>query len=452
MSTKSKQRTSTVKVGVLTLVSIALLVVCLLWLRGRALSGGDLMHATFHDVNGMKEDAPVQMMGIRVGFVEKIEPKKANGEYLVDVYFRLNKDLSVKVPKGSLLSIEQSGLIGEQFLEITPPQLREVTLTTFKEPAKAIQKDIPVKFLYEQGYVQVGRVENVEQTKDGNLVRHRLFYRVTLPGALMPEDPLFELTLDKNSEYYLRILPKEPYLAQAPKNESDSPFTVEEPMRLKRFLEIQMASAEALKLTNDKINQLLSDETIDSLHSTVKNTEVLTAQAHEVMDTANRLFQTTREDLDRLVGVSEQLAQNVSEVSANINDIIGDPKLKGEMSSTIASLRESSNAMRELLNDPALKETIHATRDTSKNANELMLTLRKTAQDKDLQNRMERITIQLDSSLTKLNSVLGNVDELTDDKDQSLKGIVEDTRQTAENMKKLSGKFSGHFTLFKLLF
>lgn len=452
MSTKSKQRTSTVKVGVLTLVSITLLVVCLIWLRGRALSGGDLMHATFHDVNGMKEDAPVQMMGIRVGFVEKIEPKEQHGQYLVNVYFRLNKDLPVNVPKGSLLSIEQSGLIGEQFLEITPPQLREVTLTTFKEPAKAIQKGIPVKFLYEQGYVRVGTVENVEQTKDGNLVRHRLFYRVTLPGALMPEDPLFELTLDKNSEYYLRILPKEPYLAQAPKNNSGSPFTVEEPMRLKRFLEIQMASAEALKLTNDKINQLLSDETIDSLHSTVKNTEVLTAQAHEVMDTANRLFQTTREDLDRLVGVSEQLAKNVSEVSANINDIIGDPKLKGEMSSTIASLRESSNAMRELLNDPALKETIHTTRDTSKNANELMLTLRKTVQDKDLQNRMERITIQLDSSLTKLNSVLGNVDELTDDKDQSLKGIVEDTRQTAENMKKLSGKFNGHFTLFKLLF
>lgn len=450
MSTTSKQRTSTVKVGVLTLVSIALLVVCLLWLRGRMLSGGDLFSVWFHDVNGMKEDAPVQMMGIRVGFIEEIKPEKRNGEYGVWVRFRLNKDLPVSVPKGSLLSIEQSGLIGEQFLEITPPQLREVTLTTFKEPAKAVQSGIPVKFLYEQGYVRVGTVENVEQTKDGNLVRHRLFYRVTLPGALMPQDPLFELTLDKSNQYYLRILPKEPYLAQAPSKQLE--FTVEEPMRLKRFLEIQMDSAEALKLTNDKINQLLSDETIDSLHSTVKNTEVLTAQAHEVMDTANRLFQTTREDLDRLVGVSEQLAKNVAEVSANINDIIGDPKLKGEMSSTIASLRESSNAMRELLNDPALKETIYATRDTSKNANELMMTLRKTAQDKDLQERMDRITIQLDSSLTKLNTVLSNVEELTDDKDQSLKSIVEDTRETAENMKKLSGKFSGRFTLFKLMF
>lgn len=450
MSTVSKQRTSTVKVGVLTLVSLALLVVCLIWLRGRSLNSGELKEVWFQDVNGMKEDAPVQMMGIRAGFIEDVEPSKKNGEYGVWVRFRLNKDLPLEVPRGSMLSIEQSGLIGEQFLEITPPQLQEVTLTTFKEPAKAIKAGIPVKFLYEEGYVRVGTVEDVEQTRDGNLVRHRLSYRVTLPGALMPEDPLFELTLDKNGEYYLRILPKEPYLAKAPSK--GLYFTVEEPMRLKRFLEIQMASAEALKLTNDKINQLLSDETIDSLHSTVKNTEVLTARAQDVMDTANALFLTTQQDLNRLVGVSEQLAQNVSEVSANINDIIGDPKLKGEMNSTIASLRESSNAMKELLNDPALKETIHTTRDTSRNANELVMTLRNTVQDEDFQNRMERITVKLDTSLTKLNEVLNNVDRLTDDKDQTLKGILEDTRETAENMKKLSGKFSGRFTLFKLMF
>jgi ABC-type transporter Mla subunit MlaD len=450
MSTVNKQRASTIKVGALTMVSILLLMVSLIWLRGRGLDSGEVRTEWFHDVNGMKEGAPVQMMGIRVGFVESVIPARRHGEYGVKVSFRLNKDLGVTPPKGSMLSIEQSGLIGEQFLEITPPRLREVTLTTFQEPAKAIQKGIPVKFLYEQGYMQVGTVEAVEQSRDGNLVRHRLSYRVTLPGASMPEDPLFELTLDKTGEYYLRVLPKEPYLAQAPPK--NIYFTVEEPMRLKRFLEIQMASAEALKLTNEKINELLSDETIDSLHSTVKNTEVLTAQAHEVMNSATALFQTTRDDLDRLVGVSEQLAQNVSEVSANINGIIGDPKLKGEMSSTIQSLRESSSAMKNLLNDPALKETIYTTRDTSKNANELMLTLRKTAQNQDLQNRMERISIKLDSSLTQLNAVLGNVDELTDDQDQTLKGILDDTRETAKNMKNLSAKLNGRFALFKLLF
>ncbi len=450
MNTANRQRTSTVKVGLLTLISITLLVISLIWLRGRGLDSGELRTEWFQDVNGMKEGAPVQMMGIRVGFVESVKAAKRDGEYGVQVAFRLNKNLGVQIPKGSMLSIEQSGLIGEQFLEITPPRLREVTLTTFKEPAKAITAGIPVKFLYEKGYIRVGTVENVEQTRDGNLVRHRLFYRVTLPGAVMPEDPLFELTLDKNGKYYLRILPKEPYLAQVP--DKNLQFTVEEPLRLKRFLEIQMDSAEALRLTNEKINELLSDETIESLHSTVKNTEVLTAQAHEVMNTANALFQTTRVDLDRLVGVSEQLAQNVSDVSTNINHIIGDPKLKSELGSTIASLRESSNAMKQLLNDPALKEALYATRDTSKNANQLMMTLRKTAQDADLQNRVDSITAKLDSSLTRLNTVLSNVDALTDDEDKQVDAILNDTREAARNLKVLTKKFNGHFTLFKLLF
>lgn len=450
MNTANRQRTSTVKVGLLTLISITLLVVSLVWLRGRGLDSGELRSEWFQDVNGMKEGAPVQMMGIRVGFVESVTAAKRDGEYGVQVAFRLNKNLGIQIPKGSMLSIEQSGLIGEQFLEITPPRLREVTLTTFKEPAKAITPGIPVKFLYEKGYIRVGTVENIEQTRDGNLVRHRMFYRVTLPGAVMPEDPLFELTLDKNGQYYLRILPKEPYLAQVP--DKNLEFTVEEPLRLKRFLEIQMDSAEALRLTNEKINELLSDETIESLHSTVKNTEVLTAQAHEVMNTANALFQTTRVDLDRLVGVSEQLAQNVSDVSTNINHIIGDPKLKSELGSTIASLRESSNAMKQLLNDPALKETLYATRDTSKNASQLMMTLRKTAQDADLQNRVDSITAKLDSSLTRLNTVLSNVDALTDDEDKQVDAILNDTREAARNLKILTKKFNGHFTLFKLLF
>jgi phospholipid/cholesterol/gamma-HCH transport system substrate-binding protein len=450
MSTASKQRTSTVKVGVLTVVSLTLLVFSLIWLRGRGLAGGTHYDVLFRDVNGMREGSAVQMMGIRVGFVDEIRPVVKNKRFYVNVSFTINKDLNLKIPKGSKLSIEQSGLIGEQFLEITPPQQREVTLTTFKAPAKPIEKGIPVKFLYEQGYLQVGQVEKVDPYKDGNLMRYRLFYRITLPGAEMPDDPLFELTLDKNGEYYLRILPREPLIAQAP--DPNLQFTVENPMRLKRFLEIQMESAEALKLTNDKINQLLSEETIDSLHSTIKNTEVLTARATEVMDNANLLFQTTRQDLNRLVTVSEQLVSNVSSVSNNINEVIGDPKLKSEINTTIASLRESSNSMRDLLNDPALKETIYLTRDTSKNASELLATLRQTAQDRDLQNRMEHIVTQLDTSLTKLNEVLVNVDQLTDDKDQTMKGILEDTREAAKNMRELTGKFNGRFTLFKLLF
>ena len=451
MSIAGKQRTATVKVGVLTLLSISLLVFSFIWLRGWGVANGPKETVRFHDINGMREGSVVQMMGIRVGTVTDITPVYQDNNFYVDVSFSINKDLHLQIPKGSRLSIEQSGLIGEQFMEITPPQLHQVTLTTFKEPAKAIVEGIPVKFLYETGYMQVGSVKHVEKTKDNNLVRYRLSYLITLPGAEMPEDPLFELTVDQAGQYYLRILPREPVVAKAP--DPDLVYTVEDPMRFKRFMDIQMESAVALKLTNDKINQLLSDETIDSLHGTIKNTEVLTARAGEVMENANLLFKTTREDLSSLVGVSQRLMQDVSTVSKNVNALIGDPKLKQEVQETIVSLRQSSDAMQSLLNDPALKETIVNTRDTSRNASQLMLTLRKTAQDQDLQNRMGHIVTQLDTSLNKLDAVMNNVDQLTDgNKNQEIQAILSDTRASAQNLKQLSRKFNGHFTLFKLLF
>lgn len=446
----SASRSSTIKVGVLTLVSLALLVFSLLWLRGRGLAGGETYTVLFKDVDGMREGSAVQMMGIRVGFVDRIQAEQRGGRYYVRVTFNINPDLGVTIPKGSLLAIEQSGIIGEKFLEVTPPQLREITLSTFKTPAQEVKEGLPVKFLYEEGYMEVGKVEKVDKQTDANLVRHRLYYRITRPGALMPEDPLYELVLDENQHYFLRILPSEPVLVQAP--DPNLIFTVENPLRMKRFLEIQMESAEALKVTNEKITQLFSDETIGTLQNTVKNTEILTARANDVLDSANKLFTSTSRDLEQLVAVSQELAVNVNQVSNNINTVIGDPKLQADLKSTVASLEQSTNSLNTLLSDPALAETIALTRDTSRNAAELVSYLRTTAHDTRLHERLDKTMTLMTGSLTRLDRILADVEGLTDDDDQSLKGIITDTRQTAENLKRFSDTINKRFTLFRLMF
>jgi ABC-type transporter Mla subunit MlaD len=266
----------------------------------------------------------------------------------------------------------------------------------------------------------------------------------------LPEDPVFELALNKNRHYELRILPGDGKLVAAP--EPGAFFTVENPLRMKRFLEIQMESAEALKLTNDKINQLMSDETISTLQSTVKNTELLTARAGGVLDSARELFRTTQAELGRLVSVSEQLAENVSSVSRNVNEIVGDPRLRSELSSTVSSLRNASHSMQTLLDDPALKETILNAQSASVDAAELTRSLRQTWGSPVMQQRLDRVSNQLDVSLVQLNRVLSTVEQSVDGKDERLKGIVEDTRATAQNLRAFSDKLKGRFTLFKLLF
>ncbi|MBX2861824.1 MAG: MCE family protein [Vampirovibrio sp.] len=443
------QRSSAVKVGVLFVISLSLLVFVLIWLSGRSLVGGEQHTVLFKDVDGMREGAPVQIMGIRVGFVDRIQAVEVSDKYYVEVGFSIN-DATIEVPEGSKLAIEQSGIIGEKFLEITPPQLQEVSITTFSNPAKAIEAGLPVKFLYQEGLLSVGAVEKVDKHMDENLVRHKLFFRITRPGALLPRNPIYELVLDDNQEYFLRIISDEPVLTDMP--DKDLIFTVENPLRIKRFLEIQLDSAEALTVTNEKISELLSDETIATLNNTLKNTEVMTARATEVLDSANALFQSAGHDLAKLVETSDMLAKNVTVVSENVNELIGDPKLKQDVVSIADSLESSSKALSDILDDPALKETLAATRDTSRDAAVLVAQLKKAATDEDLQQRLDSSITTLNDSLTKLSEVLGEVDTLMDEEDASLREMIQDTKETTENMKEFSEKLNGRFLLFRLLF
>jgi methyl-accepting chemotaxis protein len=152
------------------------------------------------------------------------------------------------------------------------------------------------------------------------------------------------------------------------------------------------------------------------------------------------------------VGVSEELAANVSSVSKNVNTILGDPRLRGELNETAASFKESSAALKGLLNDPSLKMSLTNANKASSDAAELMSALKTTWGSPEQQQRLVRVTSDLDTSLNQLNKLMNTLDQSVDGKDDNLKAIMDDTRQTAKNLRQLSDKFSGHFTLFKLLF
>ncbi|MCA9799205.1 MAG: MCE family protein, partial [Cyanobacteria bacterium HKST-UBA04] len=68
-----QHRTATVKVGLLTIIALVVLTSTVIWLRGRSLGGGVRYEVIFNDVDGLRKGAPVQFMGIRVGYIEDIK-------------------------------------------------------------------------------------------------------------------------------------------------------------------------------------------------------------------------------------------------------------------------------------------------------------------------------------------------------------------------------------------
>jgi len=75
---------------------------------------GYTVHATFPNVGGLRTGTPVEIAGVDIGWVERIELKN----YQARVDFRIKN--GIELPEDSIASIRTKGLIGEQFVRISP--------------------------------------------------------------------------------------------------------------------------------------------------------------------------------------------------------------------------------------------------------------------------------------------------------------------------------------------
>jgi phospholipid/cholesterol/gamma-HCH transport system substrate-binding protein len=71
--------------------------------------------AKFNDVTGLKVNAPVQMYGVEIGFVEKIGIDNENS--MSSVTLRIRKD--VRLTDDTIASVKTSGLIGDKYVKIS---------------------------------------------------------------------------------------------------------------------------------------------------------------------------------------------------------------------------------------------------------------------------------------------------------------------------------------------
>ena len=93
---------SSVKVGILALISLSIFFVTVLWVKGRSFSSAERIEIHFKDVNGMRPGSGVQMMGYRVGQVEEIVPVVDGSASYVKLKFVITAP-NIQIPKASAL-------------------------------------------------------------------------------------------------------------------------------------------------------------------------------------------------------------------------------------------------------------------------------------------------------------------------------------------------------------
>ena len=449
---------SSFKVGLLTLIALVLLVGIVFKVKGRAFSSAKRIEVQFQDVNGMRPGAGVQMMGIRVGQVEEIQPVINGDKSHVNVKFVITEP-NISIPKASVFTIQQSGLIGELFLEVTPPKKRIVYVPM--NNYNVLDKNDAVQMKLDEKYYNIGQITNIEVvSKDvipysmqENIKTNHAYkveYIVDLPGLILPQF-LKGVAVRDHDAYKLRISTLDDVVLPYPNQ--TSPYTIIEPMRIADFMDWQYKAAESLTETNQKINELLSEQVIAELKMSVSNINDLTSQTSSTMAKINELIDSSKGDIEKLMAMMEQATKDFNSITNNVNGIIGDTKFKNTIYTTADSVDQLARNLNKLIgNDDEAQKMAEDLRAITHNVNEISSYINSLTKDEQLKKDLTRAVNNVNNAMCDISKTLATVNKLTPEKKTELQQIIEDTSATTSNLKKFSEKLNKRFLLFRLLF
>ena len=397
------------------------------------------------------------MMGLRVGQVEEITPVINGEKSYVKLKFVITEP-NITIPKASTLSIQQSGLIGEQFLEIMPPRTRTTYLPVVSKDL--ILKNDPVQIKLDNKYYDVGYIKDAHvvitkaiplemQNKVQTTHAYKIDYVVNLPGLILPEFMKGEIITDSGVKK-MRIAPLDDVAMSYPPQ--TSPYTIIEPMRMSDFMDLQYKAAESLTETNMKVNELLSEKVIADLKQSVVNINELTAQATTTIEKAEKLIETSNNDLDEMIKMMEKFSSDFHKITKLAEDVVGDPKFKPTMFEATEALTKFTNNVNNILDQADAKQLSSDLTSIISNVNEISNSVNMMTKDQKLKDHLLGTVDNVNKAMVDLSNALEVVNSLDDCQKKDVTMTLTDIAATAKNLRKFTEKLNKRFLLFRLMF
>lgn len=402
-------------------------------------------------------------MGLRVGQIEEITPVITQGDSYVNVKFVITEP-GIKIPDGSEISIQQSGIIGEKFVEITPPNMNYVylPLKTDKTPIGVKTGDNVEVYTFnekEEHFSAVGVIKSAETVDRLSLpLELREQYSTTYVAKIgfvlnvanfeLPKVYEPKITVS-NSQNVLRLNTKSSkvyYIA------SNFPYTIKEPVRIREFLDLQLQAAKALNETNNKINAVLSEDVIVDIKDALRNVKTISLKTTELIDKTTALVEGSKNDIDALLKMANQLSAELALLANNLNTIAGDPEFQKSIVSMTKSLDTSAKQISDILSDEKTQETLIYLNETMKNVSEISTSVNELTKNEEIKAKVSKTVDNVNSSMETLNILLEKVNNMSPEEKAKFANIIEDTATTSKNLKKFSEKLNKRFLLFRLMF
>ncbi len=109
------------RVGIFVTLGLALAMVIIFMLgsESRIFHRQYTIYANFEDISGIRAGAPVQLAGIKVGYVDGIKLPKSLEMKEITVVMRVSRKYMKRIRADSTASIETQGLLGDKFIYVT---------------------------------------------------------------------------------------------------------------------------------------------------------------------------------------------------------------------------------------------------------------------------------------------------------------------------------------------
>ena len=318
--------------------------------------------------------------------------------------------------------------------------------------------DADVEIKLDEKYYNVGKVkksqimtskmvpESVRDSINTNYA-YKIDYFINLPGLIIPEFMKGQIVnIGGVKKLRIAALDNTPI----PYPQQTSPYTIVEPMRIADFLDLQYRAAESLTETNKAVNELLNDKMIADLTKSVTNFKELTAQATTTLEKAEKLIETSRNDIDAMVWMLTDATNNFNKLATNINGIVADEDFKPTLYQTADAISNMSKQLAPIIGAVNAKDFAEDLNGLMHNLNDISTSVNNMTHDENLKSKLSDSIDNLNITMCEVSKTLATVNGKGEK--QNLKQIMNDTTVTISNLKKFSEKLNKRFLLFRLMF
>ncbi|MFM6339157.1 MAG: MlaD family protein [Dolichospermum sp.] len=377
-------------VGLLLLLGLGAFGVILLWLN-RLTPGQTSYQAIveFANAGGMQKGSSVRFRGVKVGTITSVQAK-ANA---VDVAIQINSP-DLKIPSNSLIEANQSGLISENIIDITPKSDLPKNIT-----AKPLDKDCNPSLIICDG----SRLKGVIGISVDEMIRKSSDFAAQYSSDKFYNNVNRTLETSANAAANIAALTKD--LQSLSKS-------------VRGQLTVFSDTATTLKSSTNQLTAT-TITTADQLRTTAKDFSVTSKQANRLLNNLDSLVTTNRDSLVRTLNsmteTSDQLRQTVMSLSPTINRLTQGELLKNletlsaNAAEASANLKDASKTLNDPKNIVLLQQTLDAARVTFENTQKITSDLDELTGDPKFRQNL----LQLVNGLSKLVSSSKDVQEQT---------------------------------------